>query len=133
MGVAWLRMVISSRVYRRSDADGSSRVCRRVSWGSQLRAYGGEGTQVFAEAEGADALLERGAVAALKATEERLELEGAGDVLLDFGELPGGEFFPARTDGRVVAEAAEENLDFCECEARVAGKADEEDTIKGVT
>jgi hypothetical protein len=92
-----------------------------------------KGAQVFAEAEGADALLERGAVAALKATEERLELEGTGDVLLNFGEFPGGEFFPARSDGRVVTKAAEEKLDFGEGEAHVAGKADKQDAIKGVS
>jgi hypothetical protein len=78
-------------------------------------------------------LLERGTVAVLKAMEERLEPEGAGDVLLDFGKFPGGEFFPARSDGRVVAEAVEEELDFGQGETHVAGKADEQDAIKGVS
>jgi len=78
-------------------------------------------------------LLKRGAVAALKAMEERLELEEAGDVLLDFGKFPGGEFFPARSDGRVVAEAIEEELDFGQGETHITGKADQKDAIKGVT
>jgi hypothetical protein len=52
--------------------------------------------------------------------------------LLNFAELACGEFFPARADGRVVPEAAEEELDLAECEAHVAGKADEQDAMKSV-
>lgn len=44
-----------------------------------------EGAEVFAEAEGADTLVERGAAAPEETLEERFELEGAGDVLVDFG------------------------------------------------
>ena len=66
--------------------------------------------EVFAEAEAIDAELEGGAVAAEQALEEGFEFEGAGDVLFDFGELAGGKFFPARADGGVVAEAAEEEM-----------------------
>jgi len=50
----------------------------------------GKEAEIFAEAEGADALLERGATAAEEALEEDFELEGAGNVLFDFDEFPGG-------------------------------------------
>jgi hypothetical protein len=83
-----------------------------------------EKAKVGTEAEALDAELERGAVAAAEALEERLKFAGTGDVLFDFGKLAGGEFFPAGADGRIVAEAAEEELDFSKCEAHVAGKAD---------
>jgi hypothetical protein len=69
---------------------------------------------------------------AAEALQERFEFEGACDVLIDFGELPGGEFFPARADGSIVTEAAEEELDFGEGKAHAAGKTDEEDTMNGV-
>ncbi len=72
-----------------------------------------------AEAEAIDAELEGGAVAAEEALEEGFEFEGAGDGLIDFAELAGGEFFPARADGSVVAEAAEEEFDFGKGEAHV--------------
>lgn len=67
-----------------------------------------------------------------EALEKGFELEGAGDVLIDFCEFPGGQFLPTGTYRDVVAEAAEEELDFGEGEAHVAGEADEEDTRKGV-
>jgi hypothetical protein len=86
----------------------------------------------LAEAEGADALLERGAVAAAETLQECFEPEGAGDVLLDFGELAGGELFPARADRCVVAKATEEEFDFGEGEAHIAGEADEEDAMHGI-
>jgi hypothetical protein len=63
---------------------------------------------------------------------ERLEIEGTSDILLDFGEFAMGQFFPAGADGGVVAEAAEEEFDFGEGEAHVAGKANEEDAVDGV-
>jgi hypothetical protein len=71
-------------------------------------------------------------VAAEEALEEGFELAGAGDVLFDFEELAGGEFFPARANWCVVAEAAEEQLDFGEGEAHVGGEADEEDAVESV-
>jgi hypothetical protein len=85
-----------------------------------------------AKAEALDAELERGAVAAEETLEEGFEFDGAGDGLIDFAELVGGEFFPAGTDGSVVAEAAEEEFDFSEGEAHVGGEADEKDAMKGV-
>jgi hypothetical protein len=88
--------------------------------------------EVAAEAEAIDTELEGGAVAAEEALEEGFEFEGAGDGLIDFAELAGGEFFPAGTDGGVVAEAAEEEFDFGEGEAHVGGEADEEDAMEGV-
>ena len=72
-----------------------------------------------AEAEAIDAELERGAVAAEEALEEGFEFEGAGDGLIDFAELAGGELFPAGTDGSIVAESAEEEFDFGKGEAHV--------------
>jgi hypothetical protein len=88
--------------------------------------------QVFAEAEAADASLERGAVAAEEALEKRFELERTGDVLIHFGELSGREFFPSWADGGVVAETAEEELDFGEGEIHFAGETDEEGAIEGL-
>ncbi len=64
---------------------------------------------------------------------EGFELEGASDVSLDFAELAGGEFFPAGAYRSVIAEAAEEELDFAEGETHVSGEADEEDAREGVT
>ena len=71
-------------------------------------------------------------MAAKEALEERFKLERAGDILVHFGDLSGSEFFPAGADGGVVAEAAEEKLDFGEGETHVTGEADKEDAIKGV-
>jgi hypothetical protein len=71
-------------------------------------------------------------MAAEKTLEKRLEFQGADDVLIDFGELPGGELFPARTDWSVFAEAAEEEFDFGEGKAHIAGEADEENAVEGV-
>jgi hypothetical protein len=45
-------------------------------------------------------------VAAKETLQKRFEFEGAGNVLLDFEEFTGGEFFPARADWCFVAEAA---------------------------
>jgi hypothetical protein len=88
--------------------------------------------QVFAESEAVDASLERGAVAAEEALEKRFELERTGDVLIHFGELSGREFCPARADGGVVAETAEEELDIRESETHFTGEADEERAIEGL-
>jgi len=86
-----------------------------------------EETKAGAETEAIDAELEGGAAATEEMLEERLQAQGAGDILLDFGEFASSEFFPARAYRRVVAEAAEEELDFGEGEAHVTGKADEQD------
>jgi hypothetical protein len=91
-----------------------------------------EGTKAWAEAEAIDTELEGSTAAMEEALEEGFELEGAGDILLDFGELAGGEFFPARADGDVVAEATEEKLDFAESEAHVGGEADQEYAREGI-
>jgi hypothetical protein len=69
-------------------------------------------------------LLEGGTAAVEETLKKGFELERAGDVLLDFEELTVGEFFPAGANGGVVAEAAEEELDFGEGEAHVRGEAD---------
>ena len=67
-----------------------------------------------------------------EALEKGLELEGARDVLIDFDELASSELFPARADGSIVAETAEEKLDFAEGEAHVSGEADQEHARKGI-
>lgn len=92
----------------------------------------GERTEVFAEAEGADALRERGAAAAKEALEEGFELEGAGDVQVDFGDFSGGEFSPARADRDVFAKAVEEEFDFGEGETHFASVANQQNTMEGV-
>ena len=92
----------------------------------------GEEAHVFAEAEGADTLPKRSAMATKKTMEKGFEFEGTGNALFDFGELAGGKFFPARADGSVIAKATEEELDLDKSEAHVAGEADEKDAIEGV-
>ena len=52
---------------------------------------------------------------------------------MDFGELAGGEFFPAWADGRVVAEAAEEKFNFGEGETHFGRETDEENAREGVS
>jgi hypothetical protein len=91
----------------------------------------GEREQVFAEAEAADALLERSAAAAKEALEKGFEFEGAGDVAIDFGDFFGSEFSPARADGSVFPEAGEEELDLGEGKAHVAGEADQKSAMEG--
>jgi hypothetical protein len=89
-------------------------------------------TEFGAEAEAIDAELEGGAAAMEKALKKGFELDRAGDILLDFDEFPGGEFFPALADGSVVAETAEEELDFGERETHFGGEADEKDARESV-
>ena len=96
-----------------------------------VRTVGHE-TEVLAEAEGGDALLERGAAAMEKALEKSFEAKGAGDCGFNFGEFSGSELFPARANWRVVAKSAEEKLDFWEGETHFTGKADEQDAVEGV-
>jgi hypothetical protein len=67
-----------------------------------------------------------------KALEKGFELEGVGDILLDFAKLPRGEFFPSGADGRVIPETVEEELDFAEGEAHIGGKANQEYARKSV-
>jgi len=68
----------------------------------------------------------------LKILEKSFEPEPAGDAGFDFGELAGGEFFPARADGGVVAEAVEEELDLGKGEAHFACETDEQDAVESV-
>ena len=90
------------------------------------------GAEFFAKAEDVNALPKSGAAAAEETLEKGFELEGAGDIALDFDELAGGKFFPTRADGSVIAEAAEEQLDFGKRKVHVAREADEEDAIEGI-
>jgi len=85
-----------------------------------------------AEAEAIDTELEGGTAAAEEALEEGFEFESAGDGLIDFGELAGGEPLPTGADGSVVAETVEEKLDFGKAEAHFGGEANEQDAVNGV-
>lgn len=88
--------------------------------------------EVFAEAEGGDALFEGGAAAVEEALEKSFEAKRTGDAGFDFGELSGGEFFPAWADGGAVAEAAKEEFDFGKGETHFSGEADEQDAVESV-
>jgi len=65
--------------------------------------------------------------------EERFEAKRALDVVLHLRDLAMSEFPPARADGSVFPQAREEELDFTEGKAHVAGEADQEDTMEGIT
>jgi hypothetical protein len=92
----------------------------------------GEKADVGTEAEALDAELEGGTVAVQEALKEGFQSKGTGDVLFDLREFSGGEFFPARADGRIVAETVEKEFDFGKGEAHVASEADEEDAMEGI-
>ena len=77
-------------------------------------------------------MLEGGAMAMLKVLEKGFEAERADDVVFDLDEFFGSEFFPARADWSVVAEAAEKELDFGEGETHFAGEANKQDAVEGV-
>jgi hypothetical protein len=85
-----------------------------------------------AEAETIDAELERWAVTVEEALKEGFELKGASDGSLDFAELAGGEFFPARADRGAVAQAVQEELDFGEGKTHFSGEADQQYARKGI-
>jgi len=102
-----------------------------LSYGASLFCTG-ERSEVLAETEGADALLKRSAMAAVETLQKRLEFEGTGDVLFDVDKFASRELFPAGADGNVVAETAEEELDFREGESHVAGEADKKEAMDGV-
>lgn len=101
-------------------------------WMKRLMGAVGDEPEVFAEAEGGDALFEGGAAAMLKILQKSFEAKRASDAGFDFGELAGGEFFPARADGSVVAEAVEEEFDFGERKTHFAGKTNEQHSVEGV-
>ncbi len=84
-----------------------------------------EGTESRAEAEALDTDLKGNAAAAEKVAQERFQTEGALEAFFNFEDFAMGEFFPTGSDGRIVAEAVEEELDFGEGEAHVAGETDE--------
>jgi hypothetical protein len=88
--------------------------------------------EIFAQAQGSYTLIERSTTAAEQALEKSFEAQRTGDVFFDLGELSRCEFLPTRADARIVAEAAEEELDFDEGEAHFARKANEQDAIEGV-
>jgi hypothetical protein len=91
-----------------------------------------EAAEIGAKAETLDADLKRSAAAVQEMLEEGFEAQRALKIFIDLSDLPMGQFFPARADGGIVAEAVEEELDLAEGEIHVAGEADEEDAIEGV-
>jgi hypothetical protein len=92
-----------------------------------------EAAKIGAEAETLDADLKRSAAAVQEMLEEGFEAQRALKIFIDLSDLPMGQFFPARADGEIVAEAVEEELDLAEIEVHLAGEADEEHAIEGVT
>jgi len=92
-----------------------------------------EGAEVGAEAEALNADWKGSAAAMEEMFEERFEAKRALDAVFDFRDLATSEFPPARADGRVFPQAGEEELDFAEGKAHVAGEADQEDTMEGIT
>jgi hypothetical protein len=92
----------------------------------------GDGAEIFAEAEGGDALLERSAVAMEKTLEKGFQAKRASDAVFDVHELSGCEFLPARAHGSLIVQAAKEKPDFGERETHLASEANQEDTIKSV-
>jgi hypothetical protein len=98
----------------------------------ELVGAAGDGAEIFAEAEGGDALLERSAVAMEKTLEKGFQAKGASDAVFDVHELSGGEFLPARSYGSLIVQAAKEKLDFGERETHLASEANEENAVEGV-
>ena len=84
-----------------------------------------EGAEVGAEAEALNADWKGSAAAMEEMFEERFEAKRALDVVLHLRDLAMSEFSPARADGSVFPQAGEEELDFAEGKAHVAGEADE--------
>jgi hypothetical protein len=71
-----------------------------------------------------------------KVFEERSQTPRALDAPLDFLNFSVREFFPARPNWGVVAQAVEKNFDLVQRESHLARKADEEhavECIRGVT
>ena len=105
---------------------------RGVGHATDLARTVGDEAKVFAEAEGADALFEGSTAAAEKTLKQSFQAEPAGDAGFNFGEFLCGEFFPARADGSVVAQAAEEELDFGKGKIHFSREANEEYAVEGV-
>ena len=98
----------------------------------RLASAASDEAEIFAEAQSTYTLIERSTTAAKQSLKKSFKTQRTGDVVFDLGELSRCEFFPTRADGRIVAKAAEEELDFNEGEAHFAGKANEQDAIEGV-
>jgi hypothetical protein len=91
-----------------------------------------EAAEVGTKAETLDADLQRSAMAVQEMLEKGFQAERALETLIDLGDLPMRELFPARADRRVVAKAMKEELDLAESEIHLACEADEEHAVKGV-
>jgi hypothetical protein len=88
--------------------------------------------EIFAEAERGNTLLERSAVAMEQVLEKSFEKERASYAVFDFRELFRGELLPARTHWSIVPKTTEEELDFGEGEAHLAGETNEQDAVESV-
>jgi hypothetical protein len=77
--------------------------------------------------------LKDGAAAVKEMLQKRFQQELSAHAFFDFAEFAVSELFPARTDRGVVAEAVKEKFDLAESETHVAGEANEEHAVKGVT
>ncbi len=64
--------------------------------------------------------------------EERFQAKGAFNGFLNFADFVMGEFFPARTNRSIVAQAVEKEFDLAEGEAHFAGEANEKRAVEGV-
>lgn len=91
----------------------------------------GDGAAVGAEVEATDAFMERGTAAVREALHQFFEAAGAGDELTQVDDFASGKFFPARADGRGLANAAQEDANFVEGEAHFSGELDEENAVEG--
>jgi len=92
----------------------------------------GDGAEAGAEAEPLDTDLQRSAMALKKMLQERFQPEGTLKSFFELKKLASCEFLPARAYRSGFAEAVEEEFDFEEGEAHIAGETDEQDAMKGV-
>ena len=64
------------------------------------------------------------------ATHEFFKTIGTSNEFPEVHDLASSEFFPARADGRIFANATEEDADFAERETHFAGKPNEKYAIE---
>ncbi len=62
--------------------------------------------------------------------QERFQTEGALEAFFNFEDFAMGEFFPTGSDGRIVAEAVEEELDLF-CDGRVFSNGVRRENCRG--
>jgi hypothetical protein len=67
-----------------------------------------------------------------KVLEERFEAARTEDEGVDLLDLAMGKFSPARADGGVTAQAAEEEFDFAEGKTHFGGESNEQNAIESI-